>query len=73
MSQGELLPRFQHILFPVDFSERSRSVVPFVKAVASHFRSKVTLLYVIKPPERLPGAGDIFFDIPLWSSRRGKT
>jgi hypothetical protein len=38
---------FRHILFPVDFSERCRSVRPFVESMTQQFRSKLTLCYVI--------------------------
>ena len=43
-----MLP-IKHILFPVDFSERSESAVPFVEAIANRFGSKVTLLSVAPP------------------------
>lgn len=39
----------KHILFPVDFSERCCSAVPFVEAVASRYRAKITLLSVAQP------------------------
>jgi nucleotide-binding universal stress UspA family protein len=41
---------FRHILFPVDFSEQSRAVAPFVLSLARQFGSRVTLLNVIPPP-----------------------
>jgi nucleotide-binding universal stress UspA family protein len=38
-----------HILFPMDFSERCCHVVPFVKTMARRFSAKVTLLSVVQP------------------------
>jgi len=43
-----MLP-IKHILFPVDFSERSQSAVPFVEAMANRFGAYVTLLSVAQP------------------------
>jgi nucleotide-binding universal stress UspA family protein len=39
----------KHILFPIDFSDRCCAAVPFVKAVASHYDAKVTLISVAQP------------------------
>jgi nucleotide-binding universal stress UspA family protein len=39
----------KHILFPVDFSERSASAVPFVRAMAERHDAKITLLAVVHP------------------------
>ncbi|MDE3195531.1 MAG: universal stress protein [Acidobacteriota bacterium] len=41
---------FRHILFPVDFSERSRSVAPFVLSLARGYSAKVTLLHAMPIP-----------------------
>lgn len=41
--------KIKHILFPVDFSERCSSAVPFVEAVASRYEAKITLLSVAQP------------------------
>jgi nucleotide-binding universal stress UspA family protein len=43
------MANFKHILFPVDFSERSAGAVPFVEAMARHNGAKVTLLSVAHP------------------------
>ena len=43
-----MLP-IKHILFPCDFSEQCSLAVPFVRAIASRFDAKVTLL-TINPP-----------------------
>ncbi len=41
---------FQKILFPVDFSERSRAAAPFVLALAQRYHATITLLHAIHPP-----------------------
>jgi nucleotide-binding universal stress UspA family protein len=55
----------KHILFPVDFSERSNGCAPFVKAMATRFGAKVTLMSVA-PPFLFAGmggpAGAVFID-----------
>ena len=38
------MPRIKHILFPVDFSERSDGAAPFVAAMAAKYDAQVTLL-----------------------------
>src|SRR5882757_2782830 len=43
------MQKFDDILFPVDFSERSRAAAPFVLSMALHYRAKVTLVHVIQP------------------------
>lgn len=44
------MPSFHHILFPVDFSERSKAFRPYVKLVANQLETKLTLLHVIQIP-----------------------
>jgi nucleotide-binding universal stress UspA family protein len=39
----------KHILFPIDFSERTCAAVPFVEAMAKGFGAKVTLMSVAPP------------------------
>jgi nucleotide-binding universal stress UspA family protein len=41
--------KIQHILFPIDFSERCCSAVPFVESMASRHRAMITLLGVLQP------------------------
>lgn len=41
------MPRIEHILFPYDFSKPCTLVAPHVRAVASRFDAKVTMLGVI--------------------------
>jgi nucleotide-binding universal stress UspA family protein len=41
--------RFQKILFPVDFSERSLGAGRYVQALAEHFAAEVVMLHVVEP------------------------
>lgn len=50
--------KFDHILFPVDFSEHSPALNPEVEWLASHFNSRVTLLHVFEIPATWYGGGD---------------
>ena len=47
------MPKFDRILFPVDFSERSRAAAPFVLSMAQRHQSKVVLLHALQPPPPL--------------------
>ena len=62
------MPGFRHILFPVDFSERSKAVCPYVKSFAAKFQATITLLNVVQIPPGLPGGIDpsypVMFDYP---------
>jgi len=58
---------FQRILFPVDFSERSRAVVPSVQAMAQRFGSEVTVLHVVD----LPPAGIAPPEAAAWATLIG--
>jgi nucleotide-binding universal stress UspA family protein len=40
----------QRILFPIDFSERSRAAAPFVLSLAQRYEAQVVLLHVFEPP-----------------------
>jgi nucleotide-binding universal stress UspA family protein len=68
---------FQRILFPVDFSQQSRAAALFVKAMATRFRSEVSLLHVVEIPQAWYGppeadAFDAFIDISsMLEDRRG--
>lgn len=46
---------FKRILFPVDFSEACRAVVPYVKGMAERFGSELTLMHAYQPPAVLYG------------------
>lgn len=54
---------FQHILFPVDFSEQCRRAAPVVKAFVDRFHSELTMLHVFELPPPLIG----MTDSPAWS------
>jgi nucleotide-binding universal stress UspA family protein len=41
--------RIQKILFPVDFSDRSRSATNFVEAFVGRFQAELTLLHIVPP------------------------
>ena len=47
------MPRFERILFPVDFSERSRAAAPFVLSMAQRHKAHVVLLHALQPPPPL--------------------
>ena len=49
------MSKIKHIVFPVDFSDRSNSAVPFVAEMARRHEAKVTLLAVA--PSLLRGWG----------------
>jgi len=47
------MPEFSSILFPVDFSDRSRAAAPFVLSLAQRYEASVTVLHAIQPPPPL--------------------
>ena len=49
---------FRHILFPVDFSQRSRASGPHVGAMAQRFGAAVTLYHVLETTPLWAAAGD---------------
>jgi nucleotide-binding universal stress UspA family protein len=59
---------FKHILFPVDFSERSQALCPYVKAWVQEFKAKLTLMNVVGVPIDTFGGVDrsfpVVFDFP---------
>jgi len=52
------MPSFNHILFPVDFSDRCRALRPFVTSMAQRFHSKLTLMHVVEIPAAWYGGFD---------------
>jgi nucleotide-binding universal stress UspA family protein len=55
------MPGFRHILCPVDFSERSKAIRPYVKAFVEKFNAKLTLLNAIEiPPPEMYGVDQSF-------------
>lgn len=59
---------FRHILFPVDFSDRSRALCPYVKSWVAQFKAKLTLINVVGVPIETFGGVDrsfpVVFDYP---------
>jgi nucleotide-binding universal stress UspA family protein len=53
--------RFHHILFPLDFSERSHAAAPFVLSLAQQNHAKVSLLHAIEPAPPIYGAMNSVF------------
>jgi nucleotide-binding universal stress UspA family protein len=43
------MPNIKHILFPVDFSERCCSAVPFVESMANRYDARITLFTAMQP------------------------
>src|SRR5690349_11843318 len=62
------MPGFRHILFPVDFSERSQAVRPYVIYFARQFHARLTLINVVQLPPGIYGGLDasfpVIFDYP---------
>ncbi len=62
------MPRFERILFPIDFSERSRAAAPFVLSMAQRYRAKVIALHVLQPPPPLyAGMNTVYPAPPLFA------
>ena len=58
---------FTNILFPIDYSDRSRAIVPHVRAVCDRFHASLVLLHVVHVPIMAYGAADspVVFDFPM--------
>ncbi len=50
----DMLPRFQHILVPLDFTAKNQAALDIAFEIASQNRAAVTLLHVIETIEHLP-------------------
>jgi nucleotide-binding universal stress UspA family protein len=50
MGNAYLMPGFRHILYPTDFSERSRAFRPLVQLVARQFQAKLTVFHAVPIP-----------------------
>ncbi len=44
------MPSFQHILFPIDFSQQNCGIAPYVICMARRYRASVTMLHVMEIP-----------------------
>jgi nucleotide-binding universal stress UspA family protein len=63
--------KFNNILFPTDFSERSHTLNQQVEWLAARFGSRVTLLHVFEIPAAWYGGSDAsFIDMDCFSSLR---
>jgi nucleotide-binding universal stress UspA family protein len=58
---------FSNILFPIDFSERSRAIAPHVRAMAARSKASLTLLHLIEMPGLTYGTPEapVMFDYPF--------
>ena len=56
MYLNKVMSLFQHILFPVDFSERSDAAAPFVLSMAQRNHARVTTIHVVQPAPPIYGA-----------------
>lgn len=61
MEWGSIFMKFDHIVFPIDFSERSRALNAQVEWLAGQFGSRVTLLHVFEIPAAWYGACEASF------------
>ena len=59
------MPAFKNILFPVDFSDRSKALCPYVKALVEQFHARLTVMHVVEVPIETFGSVDRSFP---WSS-----
>jgi len=59
---------FKNILFPVDFSDRSKALCPYVKAMVEQFHARLTVIHVVEVPIETFGSVDrsfpVVFDFP---------
>ncbi len=61
-----MLP-ISRILAPVDFSERSLGIIPYVRALAQNYGSEIVLLHVVNPFYALPPtaiSGPVMIPVP---------
>src|SRR5438552_3500575 len=59
LNAGALMFPISRILVPVDFSDRSRHVLPYAQAIASRHDAEVTLLHVVNPVYSIPAVGPL--------------
>lgn len=53
------MPALERILVPVDFSERAPGAAHFARTLANRYRSELTLLHVVAPPDYAIGAPEL--------------
>jgi nucleotide-binding universal stress UspA family protein len=49
------MPGFKHILFPIDFSDQSRAIAPYVIEMANRYQARVTMLHALDLHPGYPG------------------
>jgi nucleotide-binding universal stress UspA family protein len=54
---GTAMALVSKILVPVDFSERARGVLPYVRAIAAQYHARVILMHVVSPFWGIPPTG----------------
>ncbi|MFG0332577.1 MAG: universal stress protein [Maioricimonas sp. JB049] len=54
-----MLPRFRHILIPVDFTEKNRAALEIAFEMSAHNRARVTLLHVIETLDAIEDDDDV--------------
>src|SRR5947199_10689757 len=63
-AEWRLTMKMKHILFPIDFSECSRTLNREVEWVANRFDSQVTLLHVFEIPLTCYGTSEVAYISP---------
>jgi nucleotide-binding universal stress UspA family protein len=67
------MPSIKHILFPVDFSQQSCGIAPYVACMASRYRARVSMLHAIElsvpPYPGWPAYGPVV-DVPITEDLR---
>lgn len=66
------MPGFRHILCPIDLSERSKAIVPYVRDFVERFQAKLTVLNAVGIPPVIYGVDPSFpimFDFPSLEPR----
>src|SRR5438105_15167439 len=49
-AEGETMPTFKHILFPIDFSDQNCGIAASVACMAKRYNAHVTMLHVMELP-----------------------
>ena len=63
-----MLP-LSRILVPVDFSDHSLGMIPYVKQIARNYKAEIILLHVVNPVYAIPATGittATMVDLPEW-------
>lgn len=49
------MAEFKKVMFPVDFTESSRKVIPYLRLITDKFGSEIHIVHVIRGPEEFTG------------------